>query len=449
MNAEQIRIDLTARGNRIKDMNAVNNGPVGGNVRVAKKSNFQLYKDAGISYARNHDASFFNQYGGEHTVDVHRIFRNFDADENNPENYIFEPTDGYVLSTIAAGTKVFYRLGASIEHYYKFGTYPPKDFAKWARICEHIIRHYNEGWNNGYHLDIEYWEIWNEPDCRNGDGSYPCWQGTEEEFVEFYCVASKYLKECFPHLKIGGPAFCVSELNDFKKKLLLGIKETGAALDFFSYHCYARELPWFADNMTRVRNYLDEFGFTETETILNEWNYVKGWTDEAWEYTLKAEQGIKGASFIAGVMAMGQDRPLDMLMYYDARPCAMNGLFDDNLKPRKGYYCYPMFKKLKELGTHLPTAACQNDLYSCAATNGKEYAMMLTYFHDDDTLEDKDVCLAFAGAAQPVKISVYVLDETHDCELSKEEYFSSSNFKMYMKMSLFSVCLILVEPMTD
>ena len=26
---------------------------------------------------------------------------------------------------------------------------PPKDYAKWARICEHVVRHYNEGWGWG------------------------------------------------------------------------------------------------------------------------------------------------------------------------------------------------------------------------------------------------------------------------------------------------------------
>ena len=46
----------------------------------------------------------------------------------------------------AAGTKVFYRLSHRIEHEVKkYGTLPPKDFKKWAVICEHIIRHYTEG----------------------------------------------------------------------------------------------------------------------------------------------------------------------------------------------------------------------------------------------------------------------------------------------------------------
>ncbi len=37
----------------------------------------------------------------------------------------------------------------------KHGTIPPADFNKWAIICEHIIRHYNEGWADEYLYSIE------------------------------------------------------------------------------------------------------------------------------------------------------------------------------------------------------------------------------------------------------------------------------------------------------
>ena len=49
---------------------------------------------------------------------------------------------------------------------------PPKDYAKWARICEHIITHYTEGWADGFNYKITYWEIWNEPE------NIQMWQGT-------------------------------------------------------------------------------------------------------------------------------------------------------------------------------------------------------------------------------------------------------------------------------
>ena len=130
---ENIRIAFANTCGPIKPMNGVNNGPLGSYVR--KTSGFQLYQDLEIPFARLHDASFCATDGGEYSVDVHRVFPNFDANENDPASYVFGPTDEYIASIVAAGTKPFYRLGASIEHGRKRGTYPPKDFAKWARIC--------------------------------------------------------------------------------------------------------------------------------------------------------------------------------------------------------------------------------------------------------------------------------------------------------------------------
>ena len=106
-------------------------------------------------------------YGGSYFVDVSNIFRDFDADENDPASYDFHYSDEYIGAIIRSGANVVYRLGETIEWgSKKYRTYPPKDAHKWARICEHIIMHYNEGWCNGHHYGIEYFEIWNEPEIR-------------------------------------------------------------------------------------------------------------------------------------------------------------------------------------------------------------------------------------------------------------------------------------------
>ena len=62
---QNINIDLFARGGKIKYMNAVNNGPLAPSGGVRKSpTNFDLFKEAEISYARTHDSSFFTGYGG-------------------------------------------------------------------------------------------------------------------------------------------------------------------------------------------------------------------------------------------------------------------------------------------------------------------------------------------------------------------------------------------------
>ncbi len=399
---EYVHIDFTTKTGKVKPMHAVNNGPAGSAVR--KTGNGEAFAAAGIPYARNHDASFSTAYGGEDTVDVHRIFRNFAADENDPASYDFRATDGYVQSTEECGTHVFYRLGASIEHGIKHGTFPPADYLKWARIAEHIIRHYNEGWADGFHYGIEYWEIWNEPDCRNADGSNPCWQGTEEEFVDFFCTVLPYLKNAFPHLKIGGPAFCWGwGEGRLPHKLLAAMQERGLTMDFYSFHCYAHDPEQIRINTEQVDLLLEKYGFAGVETNLNEWNYNCGWMGEDFIRGIDTIKGIKGASYTTACMCVGQASTLDMLMYYDARPCAYNGLFDtDTKRILKGYYPFKMFNSLYRLGTAVKIGDLPKGIYAAAATNGKTHGLLLTRF--DDAAEP-------GSAAEPVTVTLSLLPD--------------------------------------
>jgi len=178
---ENVRVDFSRNCGQVKPMHSVNNGPVYKFAEDQRITNMDSYRAAGIPYARTHDAAFCSTYGGEHTVDIHAIFPDFDADPYAPESYDFVLTDEYLKVIEFAGTKTFYRLGSKIEHWKKkYGTLPPKDFHKWAVICEHIIRHYTEGWADGFRMDIEYWEIWNEPDLDPDDSTHKrCWGGTK------------------------------------------------------------------------------------------------------------------------------------------------------------------------------------------------------------------------------------------------------------------------------
>lgn len=413
----RILIDFKQQTGKMKPMHAVNNGPVGSKVRMGN-STYAYFKEAGIPYARNHDAAFYSGYGGEYTVDVHRIFTNFDADPTDPANYDFECTDECVADTFSVETEVYYRLGSRIEHGKKVGTFPPKDFHKWAVICEHIIRHYTEGWANGFTYPITYWEIWNEPDCRNPDGSNPCWQGSDEEFVAFFCVALKHLKECFPNLKIGGPAFCSSgeSREPYIRKLLAALVKQNLPLDFFSFHRYTNDPITFRTYVGRARRLCDEYGFADTEIHLNEWNYLRGWIGDEWTYTLRSEKGLKGASFVVATMAVGQDSPLDMLMYYDARPCGMNGMFDtDFLTPLKGYYPFKLFGELYRMGSFVRPEYTEKPIYCTAAGSETAAGILLTNFSDDDSAPAETVELDLHGV-EGRSATLYLLDETHDAQ---------------------------------
>ena len=358
----------------IKPMHAVNNGPSvdkpGGD---QKRGNFAEYKAARIPFARTHDSNYSPSYGGPHAVDINAVFPDFDADENDPKNYDFICTDHYLDAIRRAGTEVFFRLGQSIEHGpKKYGVLPPKDYRKWARVCEHVIRHYNEGWGWGTdrafttrnvawsnQFNIAYWEIWNEPDLDAVDVGRPknprCWGGTVTNFFELYEVAAKHLKGRFPALKIGGPALCGNE--EWGTRFLAWCRDRKIPLDFFSWHVYAVDPRRLSEKAVRIRKMMDAAGFAKAESILNEWNYVKGWTDD-FVYSMEVESGRlgqKGAAFIAAAMVGCQSVPLDMLMFYDARiGTCMNNLFDfTTLRPMKGYYPFYAWSKMVDRGAEV------------------------------------------------------------------------------------------------
>ncbi len=400
---------------KIKPMNAVNNGPVYKRTGGQNSGNLDTYTAANIPFARTHDASFCPSYGGEHTVDVHLIFRDFDADPYDPASYDFHLTDEYMDTIKLAGTEPFYRLGSKIEHESKkYGTLPPRDFKKWAVICEHIIAHINEGWADGTNLGVRYWEIWNEPDLSADDSNDKLtWGGTAAEFYDFYAVAAKHLKERFPQLKIGGPALCGYN-EQWVRGFLDRVKKDNLPLDFLSWHVYTYDAVWTGTLSRIFRNILDEYGLDNTESILNEWNYVKDWNGEGWVKSIETMIGMKGAAFIAAVMSVCQCAPVDMLMYYDARPCAMNGMFSFyTKKPLCGYYPIKAWGEMLKLGGECETVCDIPDIYAVAASDGDSKMLLVTYYTDSDSALPKTFDIELCGIDDSRELSVCLLDETH------------------------------------
>ena len=420
-----VSVDSSVEVGPIRLMNAVNNGPTKARSDQSR-GNFDEYAALKIPYARVHDASHAAAYGGPHVVDISAVFPNFEADVEDPASYDFTITDEYLGNIRAAGTEPYFRLGQAIEHWIKkYGVNPPKDNAKWARICEHIVRHYNEGWANGFKWNIQYWEIWNEPDgnAMTVDGRQgPTWTGTTEQFLALYKVTSLHLRKCFGDtIKIGGLAFCW--WGAWAKDFLPFCAKEKLPLDFYSWHCYTVEPTRVADDVRRARKLLDDNGFTKAESHLNEWNYVRGWGDE-WIYSLECESGrqnYKGAAFVAATMIACQDAPLDLLMFYDARlGSSMNNIFDVvSLQPLKGYYPFLAWRRLRDLGTQVRTTvtaadAQRSQLYACAAkdANGHGALFLARYVEDNNVVETRRLTLALPKGVDPAVARCHVTDDT-------------------------------------
>lgn len=389
-------------------MNGVGGGPSG---YVTK----ELYKAAGIPFARLHDIGNSER----HCVEIMNIFPNFDADENKAESYDFVMTDFYIKKIIDSGTKIIWRLGntghepTSVK---KYGAWPPKDFEKWARICEHIVRHYNDGWADGFYYNIEYWEIWNEPDgdqqtIVDGKPRYQVsphsWGGTIEQYFDLFETTFKYLKKTHPNLKIGGPAFAGIWANEM---FMEHMNKVGVKPDFYSWHTYARIPEKVVEKGATIREQLDRYGWKDVPSILDEWNYNTTWNDVGAKYSREVRGTVKGAAFVAATMcAMQSAANTDILTYYDFRPnTSYNGAFDkETTKETWTYYVFTAWKKLRDYGTQVKVEVDSElkDVYTVAAKNpdGKLCMLLIRYNDDDAVFQDEIVNIPLPdGCAEPM-----------------------------------------------
>lgn len=411
----QIHIHPDRPVKKMKPMHGGGQPPLGG---AGMTEYFHYLTEAGIPFSRLHDVG--GVFGGGRFVDVPNIFRNFDADETNAANYDFTFTDLLIKALTDAGVEPYYRLGITIENQAlvkAYHTHPPKDPAKWARICEHIIRHYTEGWADGFHYTIRYWEIWNEPEVQNE----MMWSGTPEEYYHLYEVAAKHLKACFPHLKIGGYASCgfyamapiqgiipdtglpgTIPPSEHEQKLMRffhgffdHIRAHDVPIDFFSWHSYAdtarvaRMDAWLHEELQRR-------GYGELETHLNEWD------------PFPSEFGTAHHSAeIAAMMIAMQHGHTDICCIYDMRTntAPFCPLFDIRTnKPIHGYYALAAFNALYRLGTQVETVCDTDGLYALAAADGDRHALLLS------NLSGKKLPLELTGI-DTARARYYVLDQ--------------------------------------
>ena len=421
----KITYDRSERLGKIKAMHGVGQPPI----KFLDCTHFKYLRDAHIPYSRLHDVAGW--FGGNMFVDIPNIFRDFNADVENPASYDFAFTDILLAELMKNGCEPYYRLGVTIENFHTIKAYrifPPADFKKWARICEHIIRHYNEGWANGFYYDIKYWEIWNEPEDSYDPSENAMWKGTPEEFFDLYRVTSRHLRECFgDKIKIGGYGACensgivdekvsialargrgadLSDLDmsrwdirrldfvDFFKRFTKMVADEGLPFDFYSHHSYntvenTLKIQEFAENI------LDERGLSEVEIHINEWNPCSK--------REKKGSSATSAKTAAMMCAMHATRA-NIMCYYDSAIGinAYAGLFNPlTLEPFCTYYSFKAFGELYNLGTEIKCTSDNPSVYTLAATDGKKNGILISNIGEDTMLTLE----SFNGAC------VYLIDE--------------------------------------
>ena len=167
-----------------------------------------------------------------------------------------------VMLTVVGVTGDKKNKGDGAEHALK----RPSDTRKWA---EQLARDAREMIEAG--INVRYIEIWNEPDIPLQ------WDGTEEQFAEFFAECGSVLREEFGHsIKIGGPGMASGWGKGmvFFEKILDACKRHSFSPDFLSWHLYGSfasdneyfRIPQSIQSMAQTR------GLGAPEVVLSEWN---------------------------------------------------------------------------------------------------------------------------------------------------------------------------------
>lgn len=411
-----ITIHLDRTAGKMKPLHGVNNGPVcyGSLIDVT-----DYYIEAGIPLVRIHDPNWPHAW----ECDIHTIFPDFTKDAADPASYDFTRTDEYLQTILDTGAQIVYRLGESIEHTKrKHYVHPPQDYAKWTQICVNIIRHYNEGWADGFHHNIRYWEVWNEPDLDER-----MWSGTPLQLFQLYEATVHAIRAYDPSLKVGGYAAARPKLP-FLTDFLDYCQERRLPIDFFTWHTYTADPMKIVEHAHHVRNELDKRGYTSTESHLNEWNYLESDFTKIWlrgnEYARKSnfdkQKGALGAAFTGTVLTLLQDAPVDAANYYDGQPTALFcGLFDYHGVPQKTYYTFKAFQRLMQYPDRVLTMVDEKTarVVAMAGLNVEGGgAALVSSFGGNARVHT----IKFDGLPERQRVRIYAVDDDHRLELRKE-----------------------------
>ena len=334
---------------QIAPIHGVNNGP------LIQKS-WEIEGCQNIWYGADYTSKFnelqipSSRTHGEGPGDMNRIW--IHADENgvpvyegydplNMSNYNFSETDERVLATMATtSTSVYWRLGypKAYPSYPDCPDWrsPPDNFTVFAQAAVQVLKHYREGWNDGYYYDsFDTVEVWNEPYLLDW------WSGTALEYYQLYHEVNSAVTAEFGESidVIAGLNFGANN-HEFTHTFLENAQNNNEHLDAVYIHLY-RSNPsqtlyaFFGDENYSVETTLTNYGFPiDTPVYVTEWNrnipvYSSSASSQAYSTSVltifnELWQGNEGNTTLPG------HTTLKMAHWFAAR----SGLWESNLTPK-------------------------------------------------------------------------------------------------------------------
>ena len=271
---------------RIAPVHGVNNGPL---VRKAwgiedcqsvwyGSNHTDEYSEMQIPSSRNH---------GEGTGDMNQIWIHADEDgvpvyegydPFDPSNYNFTITDQRVQAAEATThTSTYWRLGYPKA----YPTYqdcpdwrsPPDNFTVFAQAAVQVLKHYREGWNDGFYFDsFDVVEVWNEPYLNE------FWNGTAEEYYElFHEVNSAVIAEFGDDIDVVAAITLGENSINFSKTFMELAELNNEPINSVYVHLYrinpSQTTYFFTHETESIGDFLAQYGYSKnTPVYITEWN---------------------------------------------------------------------------------------------------------------------------------------------------------------------------------
>jgi len=271
---------------RIAPIHGVNNGPL---IRNA----WEIEGCQHIWYSANQTEEYSkmqipsSRTHGEGPGDMNRIW--IHADENgipiyeghdplNVSNYDFNETDQRVQATMATThTSVYWRMGYPKA----FPAYPdcpdwrspPDNFTVFAQAAVQVLKHYRQGWNDGfYYDDFDVVEVWNEPYLTE------FWTGTADEYYELYHAVNLAVTNEFGNkVEVVAAITLGASTIDFSKRFMELAQLNNESIDAVYAHLYrinpSQTTYFFTHETESLGVFLAQYGYSKnTPVYITEWN---------------------------------------------------------------------------------------------------------------------------------------------------------------------------------
>lgn len=231
----------------------------------------------------------------------------------------------------------------------------PRDWDEFGELVHAAARHcIDRG------APVKYWEVWNE--INTGWMVDPPGWDHLKTYTTLYDTCWKAVRRADPKAWIGGPAIASGpwDENDPRgpgvngERFMRGIVEhcenTGAPLDFVTWHEYFQTHGTMKKQAEQIREYLNDYPKVKAqvkEFAITEWNYA-WWHDRAHDNEVGAAWAA--ASMLRGWMAAGVEKPCFFLAKDFSAPLRGEwGMFARDNKPKPVANVCRMFNMMAPL----------------------------------------------------------------------------------------------------